>query len=456
METFDLLVIGGGPGGYLAAERAAAGGLTVALFEKESLGGTCLNHGCIPTKTLLNSAKLYRHATESEAFGVTSENVKYDHAKVIRRKEKVVKTLVGGVAAALARHNVHVISSAAKISSRTKEGFVVATEAGETYTGRRLCIATGSETVIPPIEGLRRGLETGFVVTNRELLQMTDLPQKLVVIGGGVIGLEMACYFASIGVKVTVIEMMDKIAGSIDRDICNLLMSEYAERGMEFMLSSKVLEIASNAVIYEEKGEKKQAECDLVLLSAGRRPSASGIGLETIGVELDRGAVITDSHMQTNVAGVYAVGDCTGRLMLAHAAYREAEVAANHMLGIRDEMRYESIASVIYTDPEVASVGETKESAEKRGLKSKEIIIPMAYSGRYVAETEGGNGFAKLIVDRQKNRLLGVHLVGPYASEIILAAAMMLDMELPPQRLQKLVFPHPSVGEVIKEALFRI
>ena len=455
MELFDLLVVGGGPGGYLCAERAAQGGMKVALFEKRALGGTCLNEGCIPTKTLLNSSKMYRHATESEAYGVTASGVTYDHAKVVARKNNVVKTLVAGVGATMSANKVTVITGDAVITGRADDGFAV-TANGTTYTGRRLAIASGSETVIPPVPGLKEGLAAGFVVTNREVLDMTELPKEMVVIGGGVIGLEMTYYFASVGVKVTVIEMMPKIAGATDPEICKVLSDAFEKRGMVFKLSSKVLEVKTNSVIYEENGEQKEIACDKVLLSAGRRPATAGIGLETLGLQMDRAAIVTDRHMCTTVQNVYAVGDCNGKSMLAHTAYREAEVAVNHMLGKPDEMRYDVIPAVIYTDPEVASIGHSKEGAEKLGMTVKEVKLPMSYAGRYLAETNGGKGFIKLVVDTDRNRLVGCHMVGSYASEIIMTATMMVDTELTPERLKKLVFPHPTVAEIIREAIFHI
>ena len=455
MELFDLLVVGGGPGGYLCAERAAQGGMKVALFEKRALGGTCLNEGCIPTKTLLNSSKMYRHATESEAYGVTATGVTYDHAKVVARKNNVVKTLVAGVGATMNANKVTVITGDAVVAGRADDGFAVEAN-GTTYTGRRLAIASGSETVIPPVPGLKEGLAAGFVVTNREVLDLTVLPKDLVVIGGGVIGLEMAYYFASVGVKVTVIEMMPKIAGATDPEICKVLTDAFEKRGMVFKLSSKVLEVKTSSVIYEENGEQKEIACDKVLLSAGRRPATAGIGLETLGLQMDRAAIVTDRHMCTTVQNVYAVGDCNGKSMLAHTAYREAEVAVNHMLGKRDEMRYDVIPAVIYTDPEVASVGYSKEGAEKLGMNVKEVKLPMSYAGRYLAETNGGKGFIKLVVDTDRNRLVGCHMVGSYASEIIMTATMMVDTELTPERLKKLVFPHPTVAEIIREAIFHI
>ena len=455
MELFDLLVVGGGPGGYLCAERAAQGGMKVALFEKRALGGTCLNEGCIPTKTLLNSSKMYRHATESEAYGVTASGVTYDHAKVVARKNNVVKTLVAGVGATMSANKVTVITGDAVITGRADDGFAV-TANGTTYTGRRLAIASGSETVIPPVPGLKEGLAAGFVVTNREVLDMTQLPKEMVVIGGGVIGLEMAYYFASVGVKVTVIEMMPKIAGATDPEICKVLSDAFEKRGMVFKLSSKVLEVKTSSVIYEENGEQKEIACDKVLLSAGRRPATAGIGLENLGLQMDRAAIVTDRHMCTTVQNVYAVGDCNGKSMLAHTAYREAEVAVNHMLGKADEMRYDVIPAVIYTDPEVASIGHSKEGAEKLGMTVKEVKLPMSYAGRYLAETNGGKGFIKLVVDTDRNRLVGCHMVGSYASEIIMTATMMVDTELTPDRLKKLVFPHPTVAEIIREAIFHI
>lgn len=449
------MVLGGGPGGYLCAERAAQGGLKVALFEKRALGGTCLNEGCIPTKTLLNSAKMYRHATESEAFGVTAQGVSYDHTKVIDRKNKVVKALVSGVGSAMQSNGVTVITGEAVITGRTEDGFGI-TANGTAYEGSRLAIASGSEAAVPPITGVKEGIDSGFVMTNREILDEKTLPKKLAVIGGGVIGLEMAYYFACVGTEVTVIEMMPKIAGTTDPEICKVLTDAFGKRGMTFMLSCKVLEITDHSVIYEENGQKQELSCDRVLLSSGRRPATAGIGLESLGLQMDKTAIVTDRHMCTTVQNVYAVGDCNGKSMLAHTAYREAEVAVNHMFGIFDEMRYDVIPAVIYTDPEVASVGLSKSEAEQRGMNVKEVKLPMSYAGRYLAENEGGKGFIKLVVDTDRKCLVGCHMVGSYASEIIMTATMMVDTQLPPDRLKKLVFPHPTVAEMIREAIFHI
>lgn len=458
MANFDVLVIGGGPGGYLCAERAAQGGFNTALIEKGNLGGTCLNEGCVPTKSLLYCAKQYATAVHGKDYGFTASDVKYDHAAVIARKERVVKKLVAGVGASMKGNHVTVYKGEGVIKGRNPEKGYDVEVAGEVVTADRLVIATGSVVAVPPIPGVKEGLASGFIVTSREFLSMKELPKEMVAIGGGVIGLEMACYLATVGVKVTVVEMMPKIAGPTDADICDNLMKTYQkDYGMKFELSAKVKEVKADSVVFEDKdGKTVELKCDKVLLAAGRRANIQGLNVEALGIETNRGAVITDRHMLTNVPNVYAVGDCNGKLMLAHTAYREAEVAVNHMLGVKDEMKYDNVPSVIYTNPEVASVGLSKAAAEEKGLKVKEVKVPMQLSGRYIAETLRGDGFAKIVYDTEHSRIVGVCMVGNYASEMIYGAAMMLETELPLSQLKKIVFPHPTVCEVIREGLFML
>ncbi len=453
--VYDLIVIGGGPGGYLAAERAGHEGLNTLLIEKRFIGGVCLNEGCVPSKALLYSAKVYDSAKHGEKYGVLCGDIKLDHKAVVARKKKVVNTLVSGVKGQLKRSKVTIVEAQATITGKTAEGYTV--KAGDTvYVTKRLLVATGSMPIVPPIPGVKEGVASGRVLTNREILDLETVPPALVIIGGGVIGLEMASYFNSAGSKVTVIEMLDHIAGNTDREISDNLMKNYQKKGVEFKLSSKVVEVTGSAVVYEADGKKVSVPADKVLMSIGRRAVTEGIGLESIGVELVRGAIKTDSRGKTNVPEVYAAGDVNGVSMLAHTAYREAEVCVNNMVGKKDRMRYDLIPSVIYTNPEVGAVGETEESAKQKGIDFEVAKVSMMFSGRYVAENEGGDGFCKVLVDKKYKKLIGVHMIGNYSSEIIYGAELMMETEMVIDNIKELVFPHPTVSEVIREAIFSI
>lgn len=454
--VYDVIVIGGGPGGYLAAERAGHAGLNTMVIEKEHFGGVCLNEGCIPSKALLYCAKAYDYAVHGEHYGVKAENVDFDHAFVVARKDKVVKSLVSGIRGALKANKVTIVEGTASIAGRCEEGYEIAVN-DEKYKTKRIIIATGSSAVVPPIPGVKDGLESGFVLTNREVLSLSQLPKELVVIGGGVIGLEMASYFNSVGTKVTVVEMLDKIAGPTDAEISNILLKDYTAKGVTFCLGCKVTAVGKDSVTYEKDGVSQTVPADKVLLSIGRRANSAGIGLETIGVETQRGAICVDRFCRTNIPNVYAVGDVNGKVMLAHTAYREAEVAVNHILGKKDIMRYHTIPSVIYTNPEVGTVGETEASAKAKGIDVEVVNITMKYSGRYVAENLGGtdDGICKLVMDKKHRNLIGVHMICNYASEIIYGAAMMVESEMKIDDLKELVFPHPTTAEIIREGLFQ-
>jgi len=453
MEQFDVIVIGGGPGGYLAAERSAQAGLKTLLFEKRSLGGVCLNEGCIPSKALLNSAKYYEHALHASVYGVTCENVTIDQKSVVARKNRVVRTLVSGVKAKMRAHGVTVVMEQAVITGRTNDGFTV-TAAGVTYTGKKLIIATGSSPVVPPIPGVQEHLG-GFVLTNREILDLTEVPEKLTIIGGGVIGLEMAAYYAAVGSQVTVIEMLDHIAGATDREIGKMLQKELEGKGITFLLQHKCLSVEQGLVWAETPaGEKLAVEADKVLLSIGRRANIADIGLETIGVSCQRMGITTDTFCRTNVPDVYAIGDVNGHHMLAHTAYREAEVAVNNIMGKKDTMRYHANPAVIYTQPEIASVGKTEEECREKGINYEVKKLSMLYSGRFVAENEGADGLCKIIVDRKRRTVLGVHLIGSYSGEIIWGAAEMLELQMRVTDARQIIFPHPTVSEIIRETLW--
>ena len=453
MELYDLIVIGGGPGGYLAAERAAHAGLKTLLFEKNSLGGVCLNEGCIPSKALLNSAKTYLHAKHASMYGVNTENVTVDQAKVIERKRKVVKTLVSGVGAKMRQHKVVVVKEEATIDGKCADGFKIKSASG-TYTGKKLIIATGSSAAVPPIPGVKENLGD-FVCTNREVLELTQIPEQFTVIGGGVIGLEMAAYYAAVGSKVTVVEMLDHIAGPTDREISTRLQKELEAMGITFLLGHACEKVEPGKVyVKAPDGTQKVIEANKVLLSIGRRANYMNIGLETIGVKTDRPGIVTDAMCRTNVPDVYAIGDVNGHHMLAHTAYREAEVAVNTILGKKDYMRYHANPSVIYTMPEVASVGKTEEDCKAQGVEYELKKLSMMYSGRFVAENEGADGLCKIIVDKKTRLILGVHLIGAYAGEMIWGGAQMLETQLRVNDARQIIFPHPTVSEIIREVLW--
>ena len=455
-NIFDLIVLGGGPAGYLAGERAGHAGLKTLVIEKRALGGVCLNEGCVPSKAFLYSAKIFDYANgHGEKYGVTAENAKIDQKKVVARKNKVVNTLVSGVGMQLKKNHVTVEMGLGEIIGKTAEGFKLKVNDKE-FIGKKLIIATGSEPVLPPIPGLMDAYKSGFGLTNREVLDLEVIPANFVVIGGGVIGLEMASYFNSVGSKVTVIEMLDHIAGNTDRELSEILQKNYEKKGITFKLSCKVTSIGTDGVEYEENGVKNVIKADKVLFSIGRRPVTKGFGLENLNVEMDRAAIKTDEQGRTNISGLYATGDVNGVLMLAHTAYRESEVAINNITGKKDIMRYHAIPSVIYTNPEVASVGYSEEGAKALGYEVKTVTTSMMFSGRYVAENEGGDGICKLVVDTEYNRLLGVHMIGNYSSEIIYGAAMMIETEMKIDDIKEIVFPHPTVCEIIREALFQI
>ena len=450
---YDLIILGGGPAGYNAADHAGHAGLKTLVIEERALGGVCLNEGCIPTKTLLYSAKIYDYAKHSQDYGVKFENATIDHSFVIDRKAKVIKQLVSGVGAKLKKAGVEVVKAQAVIKERTSEGFVV-TAGDKEYVGKQLLICTGSNPALPPIDGLADSLKSGYALTNREVLELKEIPKDIVIVGGGVIGLEMASYFNSVGAKVYVVEMLNKVAGPIDNEISAMLQKEYAAKGVEFILGAKVTSIKNNAVTYEKDGKLTEIKSDYALVSIGRRARTQGLGLENIGVMLERGAIVTNEFGKTNVPGVWAAGDVNGKSMLAHTAYREGEVCINNILGKKDRINYNSIPSVIYTNPEVACVGETEETAKQKGLDVRIQTVTLKYSGRYIAENEHGNGVVKIITDKKHNNIVGVTIIGTYASEMIYGAAMMVETEMRVADVQKLVFPHPTVCEVIREAMF--
>lgn len=445
---YQVIIIGGGPAGYTAAEVAGKAGLSVLLIEKKNLGGVCLNEGCIPTKTLLYSAKTVDNARHASKYAVNVSDVSFDLGKIIARKSKVVRKLVLGVKSKLTSNKVDLITGEAQIVG---PGRVRCGE--EMYEWENLILCTGSETFIPPIPGI----ETVDYWTHREALDNKELPASLAIVGGGVIGMEFASFFHSLGVEVTVIEMMDEILGGMDKELSALLRADYAKRGIKFLLSTKVVGLAQSdegtVVSYENAEGSGSIVAQRLLMSVGRRPVTKGFGLENLDLEkTERGAIRVNSRMQTSLPGVYVCGDLTGFSLLAHTAVREAEVAVHTILGKEDEMSYRAIPGVVYTNPEIAGVGETEESATAKGLIYRVVKLPMAFSGRFVAENEGVNGVCKLLIGKNE-QIIGAHVLGNPASEIIVLAGTAIELGLTAAQWKKIVFPHPTVGEIFREAL---
>ncbi len=475
---YDVIILGSGPGGYLAAERLAAKKLKVALVEKADVGGTCLNIGCIPTKTLLNSAKLYAYLNEASSFGIETEGVHVNWQRVMAWKEEVSNKLRRSLELTLRKAGVEIIRGTGKLTDghsitvfppvRESDGFrssspTSASQSSDSQSstspfiikGQKIILATGSSPIIPPIPGIKNN---PVVLDSTGLLSVAEIPSRLCIIGGGVIGIEFASLFSSLGSKVTVIEMMDEIVPVMDRQMAVELRK--ALKNVSFMLGTKVTELVGKKVLFENKnGEKSSVEADIVLLSVGRKANIEGWGAQESGLEIKNRAIATDDWMRTNLPGIWAIGDVTGKSQLAHAAYRMAEVAVSDILAGQNAQRSDQIFSpetvpwALYSLPEAAGVGLTEQDARAKGYDIQVLRMPYNVSGRFVAE----NGFSapgsiKIIIEKSSERLLGIHLLGAYASEQIWGAALALERKLPISALRNMVFPHPTVSEVIREA----
>jgi len=452
-EHFDVIVIGGGPGGYLAAERLGHAGKSVLLAEKHALGGVCLNVGCIPTKALLNSAKLYTHAGDSQNFGVEATDVRFDWTRVQAWKAKVVKTLVAGVAAAEKRAGVTVINAHA-----TLLGPGAVEIAGTRYTCDHVIVGTGSVPVMPPVPG---AADNECVLDSTGLLAIEAVPRRLAVIGGGVIGVEFASLFASFGTKVDVIEMLPEILPFMDQSLA--LQMRGAMSTVTFHVGCKVDAIDAGTVRFTNaSGQSEFVEADVILMAAGRRPQIEGWGAQECGLDARRSGVVVDDTCATNLPRVWAVGDVTGRNLLAHAAYRMGEIAAAHIIDPVSAVRHgqvfraHTVPWAVYSIPEAAGVGLTEEQA-KQNCEVISATIPLTMSGRFVAENElRAPGAVKVIADKASRLLLGIHMIGPYAPETIWGAAACLESEFTVDDARQLVFPHPTVSEGIREAIWAL
>ena len=446
---YFLAIIGGGPAGYTAAEKASKAGKDVVLFEQNALGGTCLNVGCIPTKSLLYGAKQFYNATHAQKYGVSAENVSFDFAAMQKRKTIVVRKLVAGIKQRLNNEHCTLVNGVAYPRPLPKgkgEGFIISCNEAE-YEAENLMICTGSTNFVPPIPGIKNN---PAIWDSTDALAATELPKSIIIVGGGVIGMEFATLYHELGVPVTVIEAMPTILPNLDPEVVQILLEKYKKAGINILTNTKVESLDGGKVT--ANGEVYEAE--RVLVSVGRRANLQG--LEALDeLELERGAIKVDEFCKTNLPNVYACGDVTGKIMLAHVAARQAEVAVGRMLKQIPLQRiaYNAIPSVVYTNPEIASVGITEAQAAEMSIPVEVTKLPMTFSGRFMAENEGETGLCKVITDAKNHSILGVHLIGNPCSEFIAAASFAVRMGYTTAEFQQVVFPHPTVSEILHEAI---
>lgn len=444
-----ITVIGGGPGGYVAAIRAAQLGAEVTLIEKSHIGGTCLNEGCIPTKALLHSAEIYEEAKNGESAGVIAEP-KLDFAKVMENKGAVVDRLVGGVKTLLKANGVKVIDGEASFIDKTKVK-VVTKDGEQEVTSDKFIIAVGSVPAVVPIDGIN----SPQCIDSTGALSLEALPKSMAVIGGGVIGVEMATAYSAFGTKVTIIEMLPRLLMNIDADAVGIIAKSLEEKGVDIMTSTKVVSVAdkgATAVVKVEKdGKELEVEAEKVLVCIGRKSATASLNLEAAGIEAERGIIKVNDHMETNVRNIYAIGDCTGGVMLAHVASMQGEAAAENAMGVDSRYDGKTNPACVYTSPETASVGYTEEAAKKEGISYTVGMFDLGGNGKSII-MNGGKGFVKIIAHSRSKKILGMQIIGPRATDLIAEGALAISVNAGIEDIIKTIHAHPTVSEAVREA----
>lgn len=456
--AFDLIFIGGGPGGYNGAIRAAQLGMQVAVVEKDkTLGGTCLNVGCIPSKALLESSELYAQATHKfEAHGIVAEGVKVDLPRMLKRKDQIVGQLTRGIEYLFKKNKITWLKGTGAFAGAGKLNVTASDGTVTTHDYKNVVIATGSEpSSLPGIE-----LDGEAVVTSTEALSFPEVPKQLVVIGGGVIGLELGSVWARLGSRVTVLEYAPQIMGGSDLEVAKAAEKIFTQQGIEFVLEARVKSAKKMRkgaeVVFELKGAEQKIHADRVLVCAGRRPYTTALGLDQVGVKVDeRGRIPVDKKWQTNVPGIYAIGDVIPGMMLAHKAEDEGVAVAENLAGKSGHVTYEAIPGIVYTHPEVASVGQTEEQLKKAGIEYKKGNFPYTPNGRAKALAET-DGFVKILADKHTDRILGAHIIGARAGELIAEIAVAMEFKASAEDLARSAHAHPTLSEIVKQAALAV
>ncbi len=438
MTTSDLIIIGSGPGGYRAAEHAASLGLTVTIIEESQLGGTCLNCGCIPTKTLARNAEILDTLAKADTFGLSQLSFTLDFNRVMERKNQVVETLRNGVATLLSAPGITVVQGTGRFTSNR-----TVMVGDEEYSATNIIIATGSKPKMLPIPGI----DNKKVVTSTELLNINEVPRRLCIVGAGVIGMEFASIFNSLGSEVTVVEYLKECLPALDSDIAKRLRQSIAKKGVNFIMQAGVQAITDEGVAYERKGKPGVVEADVILMATGRAPRTEGLCLDAINVATNKNGIITDDDMQTNVKGIYAIGDVNGRTMLAHAATYQGLHVVNKIVGREDNIRLDIIPAAVFTHPEAASVGLTEDSCKAQGIDYK---IKKGYyraNGKALAMDEP-DGMVKLIIGSD-DKIIGCHLYGAHSADLVQEVSALMAMDATASRLANLVHVHPTLNEIL-------
>ncbi|HAE32257.1 MAG: dihydrolipoyl dehydrogenase [SAR202 cluster bacterium] len=452
MADFEILVIGAGPGGYVAAIRSAQLGFSTAIVERETVGGICLNWGCIPSKSLLRNAEVLNLVKDAEKFGISFDNLSYDFGKAIDRSRQVVRRLTTGVGYLLKKNNVeHIVGSATFVDAHTIQ---IGTATGEnrTVSAENIIIATGArQREIPTLP-----IDHNVVITSRDALEMREIPNRVVVIGGGATGAEFSHVYRSYGSEVTIVELMDRIVPNEDQEISEVLDKSFRDQGIESRTSASVEAIEINGDIatvkISENGNNSVIECDKVLVAVGVQGNTDGIGLEQVGVATDRTFITVGENLETNVSGVYAIGDVTGRMLLAHVASAQAVTAIEYIAGLNPpQIDYSLMPRAIYCKPQVASFGLTESQARDQGINIKVGKFPFTASGKAIALGET-DGMVKLVVDEEIGEIIGAHMIGAEVTELLGELSITKMLEGTATELGWLVHPHPTISEMIKEA----